>query len=127
MSDLFACADAATWRSVYDKYWDVVDAKAKVKKPGKLLSLDKWYSPFFLFYGTHSLETHHRALSLPHCIRQYTGMQTNFSTGSHQHMIWLHFGSQINLLKIRHKPQTTVVEKGYETSDITVLRVEVKK
>lgn len=43
MSALFACEDPATWRSVYDKYWDVVEAKAKSKKPGKLLNLDKWY------------------------------------------------------------------------------------
>ncbi|AWP17544.1 Hypothetical protein SMAX5B_020197 [Scophthalmus maximus] len=43
MSALFACEDPASWRSVYDKYWDVVEAKAKSKKPGKLLNLDKWY------------------------------------------------------------------------------------
>ena len=42
MSILFACEDPATWRSVYDAYWDVVEAKAKVKKPGKLLNLEKW-------------------------------------------------------------------------------------
>ncbi|XP_034564680.1 uncharacterized protein zgc:112496 [Notolabrus celidotus] len=33
----------ATWRRVYEGYWDVVEAKAKAKKPGKLLSLEKWY------------------------------------------------------------------------------------
>uniref|UniRef100_A0A3B4T9T3 Zgc:112496 n=1 Tax=Seriola dumerili TaxID=41447 RepID=A0A3B4T9T3_SERDU len=43
MSALFACEEPATWRSVYEKYWDVVEAKAKAKKPGKLLNLDKWY------------------------------------------------------------------------------------
>ncbi|XP_068161902.1 uncharacterized protein zgc:112496 [Antennarius striatus] len=43
MSSLFACEDPATWRSVYEKYWDVVEARVKGKKPGKLLSLDKWY------------------------------------------------------------------------------------
>ncbi|XP_070708457.1 uncharacterized protein [Pempheris klunzingeri] len=43
MSTLFACEDPATWRRVYEKYWDVVEAKAKGKKPGKLLNLDKWY------------------------------------------------------------------------------------
>ncbi|XP_030256984.1 uncharacterized protein LOC115571634 [Sparus aurata] len=43
MSALFACEDPATWRGVYEKYWDVVEAKAKGKKPGKLLNLDKWY------------------------------------------------------------------------------------
>ncbi|XP_039991823.1 uncharacterized protein zgc:112496 [Xiphias gladius] len=43
MSGLFACEEPATWRSVYEKYWDVVEAKAKGKKPGKLLNLDKWY------------------------------------------------------------------------------------
>ncbi|XP_067433480.1 uncharacterized protein zgc:112496 [Thunnus thynnus] len=44
MSALFACEDPATWRSVYEKYWGVVEAKeAKGKKPGKLLNLDKWY------------------------------------------------------------------------------------
>ncbi|XP_068614518.1 uncharacterized protein [Brachionichthys hirsutus] len=43
MSDLFVCEDPTTWRSVYEKYWDVVEAKAKGKKPAKLLSLDKWY------------------------------------------------------------------------------------
>lgn len=42
MSALFACEDPATWRSVYDKYWDVVEVKVKGKKPGKLLGLDKW-------------------------------------------------------------------------------------
>lgn len=42
MSALFACEDPETWRSVYDKYWDVVEAKVKGKKPGKLLGLDKW-------------------------------------------------------------------------------------
>lgn len=41
MSLLFACEDPATWRSVYDKYWDVV-AKVKGPKPGKLLNLDMW-------------------------------------------------------------------------------------
>ncbi|CAK6964156.1 uncharacterized protein zgc:112496 [Scomber scombrus] len=44
MSALFACEDPSTWRSVYNKYWDVVKIKeARGKKPGKLLSLDKWY------------------------------------------------------------------------------------
>ncbi|KAK2820243.1 hypothetical protein Q5P01_023202 [Channa striata] len=43
MSSLFACEQPATWRKVYDKYWDVVEAKTKGKKPGKLLTLDKWY------------------------------------------------------------------------------------
>ncbi|XP_026171012.1 uncharacterized protein LOC113135310 [Mastacembelus armatus] len=43
MSALFACEDPATWRSVYEKYWGVVEAKAKGKTPGKLLKLDKWY------------------------------------------------------------------------------------
>ncbi|XP_034715736.1 uncharacterized protein zgc:112496 [Etheostoma cragini] len=43
MSTLFACEDPATWRGVYGKYWDVVEAKAKGKKTGKLLNLDKWY------------------------------------------------------------------------------------
>ncbi|XP_020493289.1 uncharacterized protein zgc:112496 [Labrus bergylta] len=43
MSTLFVCEDPSTWRTVYDKYWDVVEAKTKGKKPGKLLSLDKWY------------------------------------------------------------------------------------
>ncbi|XP_038592258.1 uncharacterized protein zgc:112496 [Micropterus salmoides] len=43
MSTLFACEDPATMSSVYGKYWDVVEAKAKGKKPGKLLDLDKWY------------------------------------------------------------------------------------
>lgn len=42
MSALFACEDPDTWRSVCGKYWDVVEAKAKGKKPGKLLNLDKW-------------------------------------------------------------------------------------
>lgn len=42
MSALYACENPATWRSVYEKYWDVVAAKAKSKKPGKLLNLDKW-------------------------------------------------------------------------------------
>ncbi|XP_026206917.1 uncharacterized protein zgc:112496 [Anabas testudineus] len=43
MSALFACEDPATWRRVYEKYWGVVEAKARNKKPGKLLNLDKWY------------------------------------------------------------------------------------
>ncbi|XP_047465244.1 uncharacterized protein zgc:112496 [Mugil cephalus] len=43
MDDLFTCEDAATWRTVYEKYWSVVEVKAKGKKPGKLLNLDKWY------------------------------------------------------------------------------------
>nr|XP_020461954.1 uncharacterized protein LOC109963621 isoform X1 [Monopterus albus] len=43
MSTLFACEEPATWRSVYEKYWDVVEAKAKGKTHGKLLKLDKWY------------------------------------------------------------------------------------
>lgn len=42
MSALFACEDPATWRSVYGKYWDVVEARSKAKKPGKLLNLEKW-------------------------------------------------------------------------------------
>lgn len=42
MSALFACEDPATWRNVYDKYWDIVEAKVKGKKPGRLLDLDKW-------------------------------------------------------------------------------------
>lgn len=42
MSDLFTCEEPATWRGVHERYWDVVEAKAKSKKPGKLLSLDKW-------------------------------------------------------------------------------------
>ncbi|XP_017274053.1 uncharacterized protein zgc:112496 [Kryptolebias marmoratus] len=43
MSALFACEKPAAWRSVYEKYWDVVEANAKGKKPGKLLELEKWY------------------------------------------------------------------------------------
>lgn len=43
MSALFTCAEPATWRQVYEKYWDVVEAKAKGKKPGTLLNLDRWY------------------------------------------------------------------------------------
>ncbi|XP_037547576.1 uncharacterized protein zgc:112496 [Nematolebias whitei] len=43
MSALFACEEPATWRSVYEKYWDVVEVKAKGKKSGKLLELEKWY------------------------------------------------------------------------------------
>lgn len=42
MSALFTCEDPARWRSVHDHYWDVVKAKVKSKKPGKLLNLDKW-------------------------------------------------------------------------------------
>ncbi|KAM7370941.1 hypothetical protein PAMP_010449 [Pampus punctatissimus] len=42
MSALFACEDPATWRSVYEKYWGIVEVK-KSKKPGKLMKLDKWY------------------------------------------------------------------------------------
>lgn len=42
MSALFACEEPATWRSVYEKYWDVVEVKAKGKKSGKLLELEKW-------------------------------------------------------------------------------------
>ncbi|XP_077406363.1 uncharacterized protein LOC144038092 [Vanacampus margaritifer] len=43
MSGLFECEHPATWRRVESKYWDVVEAKSKSKKPGKLLHLDKWY------------------------------------------------------------------------------------
>lgn len=42
MSALFTCEDPATWRSVQDNYWDVVEAKVKSKKHGKLMKLDKW-------------------------------------------------------------------------------------
>lgn len=42
MSALFTCEDPATWRNVHDNYWDVVEAKVKSKKMGKLLNLDKW-------------------------------------------------------------------------------------
>ncbi|KAG8009114.1 hypothetical protein GBF38_011728 [Nibea albiflora] len=45
MCTLFACEDPSTWRRAYEKYWHVVEAKAKAKgkKPGgKLLDLDKW-------------------------------------------------------------------------------------
>ncbi|KAM4715629.1 uncharacterized protein FYW61_018479 [Anableps anableps] len=42
MAALFGCEEAAAWRSVYEKYWDVVEATVKAKKP-KLLQLDKWY------------------------------------------------------------------------------------
>ncbi|XP_028989954.1 uncharacterized protein zgc:112496 [Betta splendens] len=45
MSALFACEEPDTWRRVYEHYWDVVEAKAKAKgkKAGALLNLDKWY------------------------------------------------------------------------------------
>ncbi|XP_056286292.1 uncharacterized protein zgc:112496 isoform X2 [Pseudoliparis swirei] len=43
MSSLFACEDPAAWRAVFGNYWDVVEAKSKMKKPGKLLDLEKWY------------------------------------------------------------------------------------
>ncbi|KAK5850697.1 hypothetical protein PBY51_001552 [Eleginops maclovinus] len=43
MSALFACEEPETWRRVFGKYWDVVGAKSKAKKPGKLLNLEKWY------------------------------------------------------------------------------------
>ncbi|KAM9837849.1 uncharacterized protein ACBR49_018471 [Aulostomus maculatus] len=43
MSALFACQDPAAWRGVFERYWVVVETKAKGKKSGKLLSLDKWY------------------------------------------------------------------------------------
>lgn len=42
MSALFACEEPAAWRKVYEAYWDVVEAKTKVKKPGKLLDLERW-------------------------------------------------------------------------------------
>ncbi|XP_023197083.1 uncharacterized protein LOC102220265 isoform X2 [Xiphophorus maculatus] len=42
MAALFGCGEAEVWRRVYKKYWDVVEATAKAKKP-KLLQLDKWY------------------------------------------------------------------------------------
>uniref|UniRef100_A0A3P9PXI3 Zgc:112496 n=1 Tax=Poecilia reticulata TaxID=8081 RepID=A0A3P9PXI3_POERE len=42
MAALFACGEAEVWRRVYEKYWDVVEATAKARKP-KLLQLDKWY------------------------------------------------------------------------------------
>ncbi|KAJ3608342.1 hypothetical protein NHX12_025391 [Muraenolepis orangiensis] len=42
---LFACEDPGQWRRVYEKYWEVVEAKSalKGKKSGKLLPLEKWY------------------------------------------------------------------------------------
>ncbi|XP_010770460.1 uncharacterized protein [Notothenia coriiceps] len=43
MSSLFSCEEPNTWRTVFGKYWDVVEAKSKSKKPGKLLDLEKWY------------------------------------------------------------------------------------
>ncbi|RVE59639.1 hypothetical protein OJAV_G00190490 [Oryzias javanicus] len=43
MSNLFVCEEPKTWRKVYEKYWNVVDAKAQGKKTGNLLKLDKWY------------------------------------------------------------------------------------
>ncbi|KAM3859560.1 uncharacterized protein ACN63O_016093 [Diretmus argenteus] len=46
MSALFASEDPALWRRIYEKYWEVVEAKkstGKGKKSGKLLILDKWY------------------------------------------------------------------------------------
>lgn len=43
MSSLFVCEEPKTWRKVYDKYWNVVEAKAQGKKTGNLLKLDKWY------------------------------------------------------------------------------------
>ncbi|XP_047232579.1 uncharacterized protein zgc:112496 [Girardinichthys multiradiatus] len=42
MTALFGCEEAAAWRRVYEKYWDVVEVMVKGKKP-KLLHLDKWY------------------------------------------------------------------------------------
>ncbi|XP_028332919.1 uncharacterized protein LOC114481989 isoform X2 [Gouania willdenowi] len=43
MSELFTCGDPVKWRRWLDLYWDVVEAKEKGKKAGKLLNLDKWY------------------------------------------------------------------------------------
>uniref|UniRef100_A0A8C7XQ96 Zgc:112496 n=1 Tax=Oryzias sinensis TaxID=183150 RepID=A0A8C7XQ96_9TELE len=43
MSGLFVCEEPNIWRKVYDKYWNVVEAKAQGKKHGNLLKLDKWY------------------------------------------------------------------------------------
>ncbi|XP_039631064.1 uncharacterized protein zgc:112496 isoform X1 [Polypterus senegalus] len=42
---LYTCDDPVVWRTVHEKYWDVVLhlSKTKGKQPGKLLSLDKWY------------------------------------------------------------------------------------
>lgn len=42
MSALFTCKDPATWRSVHENYWHVVEAKVKSKKLERLLNLDKW-------------------------------------------------------------------------------------
>ncbi|XP_027893059.1 uncharacterized protein LOC114156738 isoform X1 [Xiphophorus couchianus] len=42
MAALFGCGEAEVWRRVYEKYWDVVEATAKAKKP-KLLQLDKCF------------------------------------------------------------------------------------
>ncbi|XP_023197084.1 uncharacterized protein LOC102220265 isoform X3 [Xiphophorus maculatus] len=42
MAALFGCGEAEVWRRVYKKYWDVVEATAKAKKP-KLLQLDKCF------------------------------------------------------------------------------------
>ncbi|XP_010887145.2 uncharacterized protein zgc:112496 isoform X2 [Esox lucius] len=44
---LFTCEDPAVWRTLYGRYWEIVEAKSigkgKNKKSGKLLPLDKWY------------------------------------------------------------------------------------
>lgn len=42
---LFACEDAAVWRRLFGRYWEVVEAKSlgKSKKSVKLLTLDKWF------------------------------------------------------------------------------------
>lgn len=44
MSALFGCEDPDTWRSVYERYWETVEAKTNAKKGGKvkLLNLEKW-------------------------------------------------------------------------------------
>ncbi|XP_008312425.1 uncharacterized protein zgc:112496 [Cynoglossus semilaevis] len=43
MSSLFNCKEPATWRRMFEKYWDVVEAKSKSKKPGKLWNHETWY------------------------------------------------------------------------------------
>lgn len=43
MSDMFTCEEPATWRSVFQIYWNVVEARMKGKTHQKLLTLDKWY------------------------------------------------------------------------------------
>lgn len=83
---LFRCEDPAVWRSVYEKYWAVVEAKAagKQKASGKLLELEKWYNSTSSTHTHTHTNTNRKVVYGLHVTVQVSGGASSLHVSSHR-------------------------------------------